>query len=116
MFQGLSENHFSLIEPVMEEWVNRNRKGRKMHPWRPVINSIFWILSTGAPWWSLPKGKDFAPRSTSHGWLGRMEKEGFLEKLLGNLMELAELIGGISPERLSIDGFFFRRKRRRRAG
>ena len=115
MFKGLSENHFKLLEPIMEEWVNKKRLGRKLHPWRPVLNSIFWILTTGAPWWALPKGRDFAHRSTAHSWLGRMEKDGILEKILSGLIEIAEMIGGVDPERLSIDGFFFSRKRRRRA-
>lgn len=115
MFQGLSENEFKLLEPTMEKWVNRNRMGRKVHPWRPIINSIFWILTTGAPWGSLPKGKNFAPRSTAHRWLGRMEKEGILEEVLSKLIDIGEMIGEVDPERLSIDGFFFSRKRRRRA-
>ena len=114
MFQGLSEDHFKLLEPTMKKWVNRNCKGRKVQPWRPVINSIFWVLTTGAPWWALPKGNNFAPRTTAHRWLGQMESEGFLEKVLKELIELAEMIGGVDPERMSIDGFFFQRKRRGR--
>jgi len=82
MFQGLSENEFKLLEPIMGKWVNRNRKGRKVHPWRPMINSIFWVLTTGAPWWALPKEKSFAHRATAHRWLGQMEAEGFLEEVL----------------------------------
>jgi len=43
-----------------------------------------------------------------------MESEGFLEEVLAKLIEIAEMIGGVDPERLSIDGFFFKRKGRRR--
>jgi len=114
MFQGLSEEYFKLLEPLMEKWMSRNCRGRKLHPWRPVMNSIFWVLSTGAPWWALPKGKNFAHRSTAHSWLGKMESEGFLEEVVAKLIEIAELIGGVEPDRLSVDGFFFQRKRRRR--
>ena len=64
---------------------------------------------------ALPKGRDFAHQSTAHSWIGRMEKDGILEKISSGLIEIAEMIGGVDPKRLSIDGFFFRRKRRRRA-
>ncbi|WP_316356252.1 transposase [Candidatus Neptunichlamydia sp. REUL1] len=102
VFQGLSEKYFKLLEPLMEEWTSRNCRGRKLHPWRPVINSIFWVLSTGAPWWALPKGKNFAHRSTAHSCLGKMESEGFLEEVLVKLIEVAELIGGVEPDRLTV--------------
>ena len=115
MVRVLSENEFKLLEPIMEKWVSRNQKGRKVHPWRPVINSIFWVLTTGAPWWALPQGKRFAHRATAHRWLGQMEAEGFLGEILERLIELAEMVGGVDPGRLSIDGFFFQWKRRRRA-
>ena len=35
-----------------------------------------------------------------------MEAEGFLEEVLEKLIELAEMVGGVDPERVSIDGFF----------
>ena len=48
--------------------------------------------------------------STPHNWLGRMEKEGFLDQLLDQLIELGELIGRVSRERLSIDSLFSGRR------
>ncbi|MGE0197153.1 MAG: hypothetical protein AB7N99_08725 [Simkaniaceae bacterium] len=35
-----------------------------------------------------------------------MEKDGILEELLSGLVEIAEMIGGLDPERWSIDVFF----------
>lgn len=35
-----------------------------------------------------------------------MEKDGVLEEILSGLIEITEMIGGVDPERLSIDGFF----------
>jgi hypothetical protein len=40
--QGLNEGQFKILEPQMEKWVNRNHYGRKVAPWRPVVNTIFW--------------------------------------------------------------------------
>lgn len=114
--EGLTEEQFKILEPQMERWVNRNHYGRKVSPWKPVVNSIFWILRTGAPWKDLPRGNGFAPPSTAHAWLGRMQAAGFLDQFLTELIELAEQLGCIDAERLSVDGFFFQRSRRRRAG
>ena len=113
--EGLTEEQFKIFEPQMEKWVNRNRYGRKVGPWKPVVNSIFWVLRTGAPWRDIPRNKDFAPPSTAHAWLGKMQTEGFLDQFLTRLLEFAEQIGAIDAERLSIDGFFFQRSRRPRA-
>lgn len=113
---GLTEDQFKILEPQMEKWVNRNRYGRKLAPWKPVVNSIFWVLRTGAPWKDIPHGKEFAPSSTAHAWLGRMQASGFLDQFLTDLLAIAEQMGCIDAERLGVDGFFFQWTRRRRTG
>jgi hypothetical protein len=90
----------------MEKWVNRNHYGRKVAPWKPVVNSIVWVLRTGAPWQALPRQQSFAPPSTAHELLGKMQKEGFLDQFLKELLEIADCLGFIDTERLSADGFF----------
>jgi transposase len=110
--QGLNEDQFKILEPQMEKWVNRNHYGRKVAPWRPLVNTIFWVLRTDAPWKDVPRSKEFAPPATAHAWLGRMHVAGFLDQLLEELLKFAEQIDG---ERLSIDGFFFQRSRRWRS-
>ncbi len=114
--QGLGEDQFKILEPQMEKWVNRNKYGRKVAPWRPVVNTIFWVLRTGAPWKDAPRTQSFAHPSTAHAWLGRMEATGFLDQFLVELLSIAEQMGCIEAERLSVDGFFFQRSRRRRTG
>lgn len=71
-----------------------------------MVNSIFWVLRTGAPWQALPRQQSFAPPSTAHEWLGKMQKEGFLDQFLKELLEIADCLGFIDAERLSADGFF----------
>jgi transposase len=114
--QGLNEEQFKILEPHMEKWVNRNRYGRKVAPWRPVVNTIFWVLRTGAPWKDVPRSREFAHPATAHAWLGRMKAVGFLDQLLAELLKFAEQMGCIDGERLSVDGFFFQRSRRRGTG
>ena len=114
--QGLNEEQFKVLEPQMEKWVNRNHYGRKLAPWRPVVNTIFWVLRTGAPWKDAPRSKEFSHPSTAHAWLGRMQSSGFLDQFLEELLKIAEQLGCIEAQRLSVDGFFFQRTRRRRTG
>jgi transposase len=115
--EGLTPNQYKILEPMMEKWVNRNRYGRKPAPWRIVVNTIFWVLRTGAPWKDVPRNEYFAAPSTAHAWLGKMQEAGFLDEFVKTLVELAEDIGDIDAERLSVDGFFFQRTRRwRRSG
>ena len=63
--QGLGEGQFQILESQMEKWVNRNKYGRKVAPWRPVVNTIFWVLRTEAPWKDAPRNQSFAHPSTS---------------------------------------------------
>jgi len=98
----------------MEKWVNRNHYGRKLAPWRPVVNTIFWVLRTGASWKDTPRNKEFAHPSTAHAWLGRMQSARFLDPFLEELLKIAEQLGCIGAQRLCLDGFFPQRSRRRR--
>lgn len=46
---------------------------------RDVLKGRLYVLSTGCQWRAIPK--EFAPRSTSFGYLGRWEAEGTLGRL-----------------------------------
>jgi len=104
-FNGLTDNQWKLIEGFFHEPANR-KKGKPHTPWRYVLNTILWILTTGARWCDVPKGKQWASRSASHRWLGCWKETGFLESLLLGLHDMAHLAKMIDLERLSIDGFF----------
>jgi hypothetical protein len=53
-----------------------------------------------------PRNKEFSHPSTAHAWLGRMQSSGFLDQFLEELLKLAEQLGCIDAQRLSVDGFF----------
>src|SRR4051812_31609917 len=56
---------------------------KRGHPWsdhRPVLNGIFWILRTGAPWQDLPDR--YPPRSTCHDRLQRWQEDGTWTRIL----------------------------------
>jgi transposase len=57
--------------------------GKRGHPWsdhRPVLNGIFWILRSGAPWQDLPER--YPPPSTCHDRLTRGQQDGTWQRIL----------------------------------
>ena len=51
MRYDLTDFEWSVIEPVLP----RDRRGPKPRENRRVLNGIFWVLRTGAPWRDLPE-------------------------------------------------------------
>jgi transposase len=47
---------------------------------RRVLNGIFWVLRTGAPWRALPK--EFGPRTTCYNRFVRWRKAGVWDRIL----------------------------------
>ena len=113
-FEGLTDNHWKILEPLLPPKPAKNWIGRRPQDFRPILNAIFWVLITGARWCDLPIEDHFAKRSTAHFWLGRWLKDGTLDKVLHKLHQRAKDFKIIDTSRLSVDGFFSLRKRRGR--
>lgn len=115
-FTGLSDDQWALLEPLMPKPPVRKKAGFPRNPWRNVLNSVLWMLLTGARWCDLPKESAFASRTASNRWLIRWRHDGTLDKLFKGLRELAHLSGQIDWQRLSVDGSFspVQRPRKRR--
>ncbi len=110
-FEGVSDEMWHLIEPHV--YREHKAAGRPFKDFRKVINSIFWILITGARWCDLPDNPQFAKRSTAHFWLKRWTKDGTWQKLQLGLIDAADLSGKIDWDRSTIDGSFSPWPRRR---
>lgn len=113
-FQGLNREQWALIKPLFPKPPS-NKFGRKDLSPKKVMNTILWVLITGARWIDVPVGPRWAARSTAHEWLGHWEKSGLLEKVLNLLLEKADCLKLTGFDRLKIDGFFFSGTGRRRA-
>jgi transposase len=95
-----------VIEPFLPEQPEKPGKGRPHAFFRDILNTILWVLITGARWIDVPKGKGFGARSTSHRWLGIWTTDGILAKLKALLMGQAHELGLIDWSRSSVDGSF----------
>jgi len=71
---------------------------------RMVLNGIFWILRTGAPWKDLPER--YPPYQTCHRWFQRWRKDGAFDAVLIVLAEDLKERGGLDLREAFIDGTF----------
>jgi transposase len=112
-FQGLNRKQWALIKPLFPKPPG-NKFGRKDLSPKKVMNTILWVLITGARWIDVPLGPRWAARSTAHERLGYWQKTGLLEKVLSLLLEKADALKLTGFDRLKVDGFFFTGAGRRR--
>ena len=111
---GLTDAQWRVIGPLLPREPEKRGRGYPHAPWRPICNTILWILITGSRWCDIPKGERWGARTSAHRWLGRWQESGLLDKMLASLLETVELAGLIDWERLAADGFFFEGERRGR--
>ena len=104
-FNGLKDKEWSLIEHLIPYRAARGRGEQPIDP-RKALNSMLWVLITGARWCDIPKGDQWASKSCAHQRLGLWKESGVLEKILVALQEVGVIGKAIDFSRLSIDGFF----------
>ncbi len=88
-YEPLTDVQWNHLESLFPKPVKRGR-GKPHTPWRAVLNSILFVLMTGAKWGALPKTPDFASKSASHRWFILWDKDGKLDQILSLLNGLAE--------------------------
>lgn len=106
-FNGLTDGQWKVIESQLPKEPEKRRRGYPHAAWRPICNTILWVLITGSRWCDIPKGEQWGSRPSAHRWLGRWQADGTLDKILTTLIETADLAGLLNWERLAGDGFFF---------
>jgi len=105
-FCGLTDSAWAIIEPLLPTAPVKPGTGRPHAPFRDILNTVVWILITGARWVDIPVRKGFGSRSTSHRWLGIWESDGTLAKIKARLIGKAHELGLADWERSSVDGSF----------
>jgi len=98
------------MEPLLPKMKKkRGKSGRTPTPWREILDGIFWILRTGAPWSALPS--EYPPRSTVHERFQMLVTHGFFRKLVEELSEELHGAGVLNLTECFIDGTFSSAKR-----
>lgn len=76
----LTDEQWELVE---KELPSDARTGRPRSDMRRVMNGVFWILRTGAPWRDLP-GR-YGPWQTVYHWFNQWRKDGTWDRLVERL-------------------------------
>lgn len=85
------------------------RTGRPPRNRRQVVDGIFWILSTGAPWRDLPE--EFGPWGTVWDLFDTWNADGTLDRILSRLRSERIDAGEIDKQLWCIDGTVVRAAR-----
>ena len=104
-FDGLSDAEWSLFGNIFPACEKRGR-GMPPVPPRRILNSLLSILITGCRWCDLPRGPQWASRSSSHRRLQSWHIDGTLNKLRAVILGLAENEGLIHRKSGAVDGSF----------
>ena len=76
MRYDLTDVEWSVIEPVLPKGL----PGPSREDDRRVLNGIFWVLRTGAPWRDLPSR--YGPYTTAYNRFNRWRKMGVWDRLM----------------------------------
>jgi transposase len=72
---------WSVIEPLLPT----RRRGVKPKKNRRVLNGIFWVLRTGAPWRDMPER--YGPYTTAYDRFNRWRKAGIWDRLMDAIVK-----------------------------
>lgn len=96
----LGDEQWALIEDLFPK--NGKKAGRPWSEHRRILNGMFWILGTGAPWRDLPKG--YGPWQTVHRRFSRYRRDGTFDRILERLQVNLDENGKIDWDLFCIDG------------
>jgi len=96
----LTDEQWALVEPHLP--LSTARTGRPARDRRTLLNGIFWVLSTGAPWRDLPER--FGPWQTVYDHFRRWRKSGVFAAILEALQVKLDDNGYIDWELWCVDG------------
>lgn len=104
-FEGLKNHEWAAVELLIPYRWAKGKGNNPLHP-RKILNTLVWILTTGARWCDVPVGEQWASKSCAHKYLGLWKESGLLERVLIALQEICVAAKAIDLTRLAVDGFF----------
>jgi transposase len=96
----LTDEQWSLIDPLIPR--KQARTGRPPNDRRLMLNGIFWILRTGAPWRDLPER--FGSCKSVHRYFSEWRKTGVFASIIDSLQVRLDAQGLIDWELWCVDG------------
>jgi putative transposase len=91
----LSDNEWEIIEPLIPT-PRTNRGKKRVHPYREILDAIFYVLRSGCAWRMLPH--DFPHWKTVYHYFSLWQKEGVWECINAELRTELRIAYGREPE------------------
>ena len=101
----LTDEQWTLIEPV----IPRVAIGRHLRDPRTMLNGMFWVLRSGAPWRDLPER--FGPWQTVYHHFNSWRRRKIFERILQALQVRLDAAGHIDWDLWCVDGTVVRASR-----
>ena len=105
-FEGLSDLEWKLFEDLLPQPLEKRGRGMPHVPFRKVLNTQLYVLITGCRWCDIPRGEQWASKSSAHRWLKRWYEDGTLLKLKQRILAVANEKGLIDWKYGAVDGSF----------
>jgi transposase len=105
-FEGLSDLEWKLFEDLLPQPSEKRGRGMPHVPFCKVLNTQLYVLITGCRWCDIPRGEQWASKSSAHRWLKRWDEDGTLEKLKQRILAEANEKGMIDWKYGAVDGSF----------
>ena len=96
----LTDEQWELIEPLIP--IKSASTGRPPRDRRQMLDGIFWILGTGAPWRDLPER--FGPWQSVHRYFSDWRRAGVFARVIETLQVKLDERGLIDWELWCVDG------------
>lgn len=94
----LTDDGWERIRPLLPV----QRRGGKWAEHRTVLNGMFWVLNSGAPWRDMPER--YGEWETVYGRYRRWTREGLFDRILGALHVTLDEQGRIDWSVFDVDG------------
>jgi transposase len=112
-FEGLTDLEWKLLANVFSPESPMWGRGMPHTPFRKVVNTLLYILIIGCRWCDLPRGPQWASKSSAPRWLQRWRADGTLAAMQAHLLGFAEERGMMQWRYGAVDGSFSPWQRRR---
>jgi transposase len=100
----LTDAQWAVLAPLFRPKRRDDQRGRPWQDTRAVLNGVFWVLRTGAPWHDLPRR--YPPYQTCHRRFQQWQRSGLLTQLLQKLAQDLRDRGKLDLSESFIDASF----------
>jgi putative transposase len=98
----LPDEAWTIIKPLLPPEPATRPAGRPWAEHRKIINGMFWVLCSGAPWRDLPER--YGPWKTVYNRFNRWSKSGVINIIFNRLLSLLDANGFVDWSATALDG------------